>query len=150
MTRKADRYDDRGRSNEPFELRAIGVVESPLSDLSAAPKQGDEGGPDAWLDLDPALADAAFGLREGDRVVILTWLHLADRSVRSVHPRGDPAAPLTGVFATRSPARPNPIGVHEAEVAEIDGARIRVRGLEAIDGTPILDLKPALGPVDER
>ena len=129
-----------------MELRAIGVVESPLADLAAAPKQGDEGAPDAWLVFEPGVRAALDGVRPGDRVLVLTWFHRADRSVLRVHPRDDPATPMRGVFATRSPARPNPIGLHEVEVLEVDGERIRVSDMEAIDGTPVVDIKPVLRP----
>jgi tRNA-Thr(GGU) m(6)t(6)A37 methyltransferase TsaA len=132
-------------------LRPIGTVESPLSDAAAAPKQGDEGAPDAWIVLDEAVLDALEGVAVGDELIVLTWLDRADRSVLRVHPRSDPERPLTGVFATRSPDRPNPIGLHRVEVAELDGPRLRVRNLEALDGTPVLDLKPVLsGDAAER
>lgn len=125
-------------------LRAVGVVESPLTDPAAAPKQGDEGAPDAWLVFEPAVRDALDGLRPGDRVLVLTWLHRADRSVLRVHPRDDQSIPLQGVFNTRSSDRPNPIGLHEVELLAIEGLRLHVRPLEAVDGTPIVDLKPVL------
>ena len=131
-------------------VRPVGHVESPLADLDAAPKQGDEGAPDAWLVLDPALEPAMRGIEPGADVIVLTWLDRADRDVLLVHPRGDEGRPLTGVFGTRSPDRPNPIGLHRVHVLAIDGTRIRVRNLEAIDGTPIVDIKPVLGPVDDR
>jgi tRNA-Thr(GGU) m(6)t(6)A37 methyltransferase TsaA len=127
-----------------LELRRIGTVESPLRDAASAPKQGDEGAPDAWLALEPDLAEGLDGLRPRDRVVVVTWLHLADRGVLRVHPRDDPANPMRGVFATRSEDRPNPLGLHEVEIVAIDGSRLHVRGLEAIDGTPVVDLKPVL------
>lgn len=133
-----------------IELTPVGRVSSPLADPRAAPKQPDEGAPEAWLELDAAVTSAAEGLRPGDRVIVLTWLDRADRDVLRVHPRGDVSNPLTGVFATRSQDRPNPIGLHEVEIAEIDGARIRVTALEAVDGTPILDVKPVIGPVAAR
>ena len=125
-------------------LRAIGVVESALADPGEAPKQGFEGGPDADLVLDAAFADGLDGLRPGDRVVVVTWLDRADREVLRVHPRDDPANPVRGVFTTRSADRPNPIGLHTVEVLAVDGARVRVSDLEAVDGTPVLDLKIAL------
>ena len=128
----------------------VGCVESDLTDPAAAPKQGDEGAPDAWLAFDPAVAEALDGLAAGDRVIVVTWLDRADRDVLSVHPRDDPGNPLRGVFATRSADRPNPIGLHEVEVLAIEGARVLVRGLEAVDETPILDLKPVLGPAAKR
>jgi len=134
-----------------FEASAIGVVESPLTDPAAAPKQGDEGAPDAWLAIDPAFAGALEGVEAGDLLLVLTWFHLADRDVLRVHPRGDRSRPPTGVFGTRSPHRPNPIGIHRVEVLEVDGARLRVSDLEAVDGTPVVDLKPVLSAdVSER
>jgi tRNA-Thr(GGU) m(6)t(6)A37 methyltransferase TsaA len=129
-----------------IELLPIGTVESPLTDRAAAPKQGHEGAPDAWLVFEPAVLDGLDGLRRGDRVVVLTWLDRARRDVLRVHPRDDPANPEQGVFTTRSSDRPNPIGLHEVEVVSIDGRRVRVRPLEALDGTPIVDLKPVLRP----
>jgi tRNA-Thr(GGU) m(6)t(6)A37 methyltransferase TsaA len=127
-----------------YEIRPIGFVESPLVDAAAAPKQGVEGGPDAWLAFDEAVADGLADLAVGDEVIILTWLHLGDRSVTAVHPRDDPRAPLTGVFSTRSADRPNPVGLHRVRVLVVDGCRVRVSDLEAVDGTPIVDVKPAL------
>jgi tRNA-Thr(GGU) m(6)t(6)A37 methyltransferase TsaA len=134
-----------------YELRPIGAVESPLTDPATAPKQGDEGAPEAWLVFDPAVLGALGGIRAGDDVIVLTWLDRARRDVLRVHPRGDPTRPEQGVFATRSPHRPNPIGLHRVEVVSIDGSRVRVRNLEAVDGTPILDVKPLLSEeVGER
>lgn len=127
-----------------FEVIPIGLVESSLADPTAAPKQGFEGGPDAWLVLDDGVRDALDGLAAGDRVIVLTWLHRARRDVLRVHPRDDPRNPLRGVFGTRSAERPNPIGLHEVRVLQIDGARVRVSDLEAVDGTPIVDIKPVL------
>jgi tRNA-Thr(GGU) m(6)t(6)A37 methyltransferase TsaA len=121
------------------------VVESPLTDPASAPKQGDEGAPDAWLVFDPAVREGLRDLRAGDRVLVLTWLHLARRDVLRVHPRDDLAAPEQGVFSTRSSDRPNPIGLHEVEVLGVEGLRVRVGPLEAVDGTPVLDVKPVLG-----
>jgi tRNA-Thr(GGU) m(6)t(6)A37 methyltransferase TsaA len=138
-------------SADRFELAAVGKVESPLRELADAPKQGDEGAPDAWLAFEAEVLPALEGVAVGDRVLVLTWLDRADREVLQVHPRDDLSRPLTGVFATRSPGRPNPIGLHAVEVLEIDGARLRVSGLEAIDGTPVLDVKPVLrADVGER
>jgi tRNA-Thr(GGU) m(6)t(6)A37 methyltransferase TsaA len=128
-----------------YEIRPIGVVGSPLVDPASAPKQGVEGSPKAWLAFDPAMADGIRDLAVGDEVFVLTWLHLADRSVLAVHPRDDPRNPLTGVFSTRSSDRPNPIGLHRVRVLAIDGLRVRVADLEAVDGTPIVDVKPVLG-----
>jgi len=136
--------------NQPVALTPIGVVRSALTDRAEAPKQGDEGAPDAWIEVDPGVAPALDGLHPGDVVVVITWLDRADRSTLRVHPRGDQSAPELGVFATRSPDRPNPIGLHECELAAIEAGRVLVRGLEAIDGTPVLDLKPVLGPIAER
>jgi tRNA-Thr(GGU) m(6)t(6)A37 methyltransferase TsaA len=127
-----------------FEVKPIGQVESPLTDLAQAPKQGDEGAPDAWLVFGPAVTDGLEGIRVGDRVIVLTWLDRASRDVLRTRPRDDPSRPEEGVFNTRSPARPNPIGLHRVEVTSIDGGRVGVRGLEAIDGTPIVDVKPVL------
>jgi tRNA-Thr(GGU) m(6)t(6)A37 methyltransferase TsaA len=127
-----------------FEVEQIGRVESPLTDPASAPKQGDEGAPDAWLVFEPTVLEAPEGLKAGDEVVLLTWLDRASRDVLRVHPRGDTSRAQQGVFGTRSQHRPNPIGLHRVEIASIDGARVRVRNLEALDGTPILDVKPVL------
>jgi tRNA-Thr(GGU) m(6)t(6)A37 methyltransferase TsaA len=127
-----------------FELRQIGVVESSLGDVDTAPKQGGEGAPEAWIVLESAFLDGLDGIAAGDRLLVLTWLHLGDRDVLRVHPRDDVTNPLRGVFATRSASRPNPIGLHEVDVLEVDGDRLRVRPLEAVDGTPVVDLKPVL------
>jgi tRNA-Thr(GGU) m(6)t(6)A37 methyltransferase TsaA len=127
-----------------IELTPIGRVESPLTDPAAAPKQGFEGAPDAWVVLDPAVLPGLDGIRAGDAVIVLTWLDRADRDVLRVHPRDDPANPERGVFSTRSADRPNPIGLHVVEVVVVDGTRLRVRDLEALDGTPVLDLKPVI------
>ena len=134
-----------------YELRPIGRVESELADPAAAPKQGDEGAPDAWLVFDPSVAPALDGIAAGSELVLLTWLDRADRGVLRVHPRDDPARPEQGVFTTRSADRPNPIGLHRVEVLAVKGTRMRVRGLEAVDGTPVVDVKPVLGgSVQER
>jgi tRNA-Thr(GGU) m(6)t(6)A37 methyltransferase TsaA len=140
----------RAVSSEPIELRPIGWVESPLTDPASAPKQGDEGAPEAELVLAGEVAEGLRSLAEGDELVVLTWLDRARRDVLAVRPRDDPANPETGVFSTRSAGRPNPIGLHRVEIVAIDGTRLRVRNLEAVDGTPILDLKPVLGPISER
>lgn len=128
-----------------MELTPIGRVESALTDPAAAPRQADEGAPPARLLLGPEYAEGLDGLRPGDEVLVLTWLDRARRDVLSVHPRGDPARPTEGVFATRSPHRPNPIGLHRVRIDAIDGAVVSVRHLEAVDGTPVLDVKPVLG-----
>ena len=133
-----------------FQVRAVGWVDSTLSDLSAAPRQPDEGAPEAWLVFEPKMLEALRDLKAGDRIEVLTWLDRARRDVLSVHPRGDASRPLEGVFSTRSPHRPNPIGLHQVEVIAVDGRRVRVRHLEAVDGTPILDVKPVLGAAKRR
>jgi tRNA-Thr(GGU) m(6)t(6)A37 methyltransferase TsaA len=130
--------------SELVELTPIGRVESPLTDPASAPKQGSEGAPEAWLAFEPGVREGLADVRPGEEVIVLTWLDRARRDVLRVHPRDDPANPLRGVFSTRSADRPNPIGLHRVEVASVDGVRIRVRNLEAVDGTPILDLKPVL------
>jgi tRNA-Thr(GGU) m(6)t(6)A37 methyltransferase TsaA len=134
-----------------YQLTVIGRVSSPLIELDEAPRQGDEGAPDAWLEFEPAVLDALDGIEPGDRILVLTWLDRADRDLLVVHPRGDTSRPPTGVFATRSPHRPNPIGLHRVEVLSVDGPRVKVRDLEALDGTPIVDVKPVLSEeVSER
>src|SRR5262245_35531434 len=130
---------------QSFELRPIGSVESALTDPVAAPLQADEGAPAAWLVFEPHVSEALRSIRAGDELLLLTWLDRGRRDVLSVHPRGDPSRPAEGVFSTRSPHRPNPIGLHRVEVTAVDGLRLRVRQLEALDGTPILDVKPILG-----
>jgi tRNA-Thr(GGU) m(6)t(6)A37 methyltransferase TsaA len=129
-----------------YELHPIGWVESPLLDRAAAPLQGDEGAPAAWLVFDEAVSEGLSDLQPGSEIIVLTWLHQARRDVLSVHPRGNPMNPEQGVFSTRSPDRPNPIGLHRVKVVAIDANRIQVRDLEAINGTPILDVKPVLDP----
>jgi tRNA-Thr(GGU) m(6)t(6)A37 methyltransferase TsaA len=133
-------------SHKSIELTPIGSVESSLTDRETAPKQGDEGAPDAWLVFEPSVVEGLQGISAGDRVIVLTWLDRAARDVLRVHPRDDLSRPLEGVFNTRSSDRPNPIGLHEVEVLAIDGERVRVRSLEALDGTPIVDVKPVLQP----
>ena len=126
------------------DLRPIGVIRGSLVSRKGAPKQGSEGAPDAWLVVEDWVADALRGLAVGDEVIVITWLHLARRDVLEVHPRSDPRNPLTGVFATRSPDRPNPLGLHPVVVRAIDGTRLRIGPIEAIDGTPVVDIKPVL------
>ena len=133
-----------------MELVTIARVESPLKDRAQAPKQGDEGAPDAWLRFEPAVTDALDGLAAGDDVLVLTWLDRARRDVLRVHPRSDPARPEQGVFNTRSPDRPNPVGLHRVRILAVDGLRVHVGGLEALDGTPVIDVKPVIGGIDER
>ena len=137
-------------SGSGYTVRPIGWVESPLALPEEAPKQGDEGAPDAWLVFDEAMADGLRDVEVGSELLVLTWLDRARRDVLAVHPRDDRSRPLTGVFSTRSPDRPNPLGLHRVGVLEIDGLRFRVQDLEALDGTPILDVKPLLGPAPER
>lgn len=136
--------------DETFVAHPVGRVESTLTELGDAPRQGDEGAPAAVLVIEPDLGDALQGLEVGAHLVVLTWLHRADRGVLRVHPRDEAGRPLTGVFATRSPDRPNPIGLHRVTVLGIEGNRLRVSNLEAVHGTPVLDLKPVLGGVGER
>jgi tRNA-Thr(GGU) m(6)t(6)A37 methyltransferase TsaA len=133
-----------------FELNPIGSVESPLADLDDAPRQGDEGAPEAWLVFDEAVAEAVADIAAGDEILVLTWLDRGRRDVLRVHPRGEASRPPLGVFSTRSPDRPNPIGLHRVGVLEVDGTRLRVRDLEALHGTPIVDVKPVLGDVGDR
>lgn len=127
-----------------YELRPIGWVESPLTDPERAPRQGDEGAPAAWVVIEPSYGDAMRDLSVGAQAIVVTWLHRAARDVLVTHPRGDHTRPEQGVFSTRSPDRPNPIGLHTVQIITIDGTRIRVRHLEAINGTPVIDLKPVL------
>ncbi|MGI5157718.1 tRNA (N6-threonylcarbamoyladenosine(37)-N6)-methyltransferase TrmO [Microbispora sp. CA-102843] len=132
-----------------FTVRPVGVVRSILTDRTEAPRQGREGAPDAWLEIETAVAEALDGMTAGDEVLVLTWFHEADRETLRVHPRGEMSNPLTGVFATRSPDRPNPIGLHRVTVLEADPVRgLRVHPIEAIDGTPVLDIKPVLDAVE--
>jgi tRNA-Thr(GGU) m(6)t(6)A37 methyltransferase TsaA len=130
-------------------LTVIGHVESPLTDPALAPKQGTEGGPDAWLVFRDPVRDGLRELAPGDEIIVLTWLHRADRAVLRIHPRDDPARPRMGVFSTRSADRPNPIGLHRVRILAVDGLRLHVRDMEAVDGTPIIDVKPVLS-VAER
>jgi len=135
----------------PIGVNPIGMVESPLTNPDAAPRQADEGAPEAWLVFEPEILEGLRGIRPGDKVIVITWLDRARRDVLSVHPRGDTSRALEGVLSTRSPHRPNPIGLHEVEITAVDGRRFRVRHLEAIDGTPIIDVKPILSvSVSER
>ncbi|MFN2607241.1 MAG: tRNA (N6-threonylcarbamoyladenosine(37)-N6)-methyltransferase TrmO [Acidimicrobiales bacterium] len=129
-----------------FGVTPIGRVASPLRDPTSAPKQGGEGAPEATLVFEPEVLDGLRDVRAGDRLVVLTWLHLARRDILCVHPRDDRTQSERGVFSTRSADRPNPIGLHTVEVLAVDGLRLRVGHLEAVDGTPILDVKPLLGP----
>lgn len=137
-------------SDGPYQLRPIGFVESSLRTREAAPRQGDEGAPEASIVFEHDVADGLSDIRPGTHMLVLTWLDRARRDVLRVHPRGDRARPEEGVFSTRSPDRPNPIGVHRVEVVAIAGTRVRVRNLEALDGTPVLDVKPVLDRGLER
>lgn len=126
------------------------MVSSRLTERAAAPRQGDEGAPEAWLVFTPAVAAGLADLAPGDEILVLTWLDRADRDVLAVRPRDDPARPLTGVFSTRSADRPNPVGLHRVTVLAVDGRRVRVDRLEALDGTPVIDIKPVLDPARDR
>jgi tRNA-Thr(GGU) m(6)t(6)A37 methyltransferase TsaA len=135
-------------SNQPGELslRLIGRIRSALRRLDEAPRQGSEGAPDAWLEVAPSFARGLHGLAAGDQIIIVTWLHHADRDVLEVHPRDDLAMPLAGVFATRSADRPNPLGLHRVTIREVSGVRLRIGPIEAVDNTPVVDIKPVLDP----
>jgi len=136
--------------SDAFELHPIGWVESPLVDRAGAPRQGSEGSPDAWIAF---VEDVGSGLRDlqvGAEILVLTWLHHADRSVLVTHPRSDPSRPELGIFSTRSPDRPNPVGLHRVRVLAVDGCRVQVGDLEAIDGTPVIDVKPVLPSTTDR
>ncbi|MEW1586200.1 tRNA (N6-threonylcarbamoyladenosine(37)-N6)-methyltransferase TrmO [Micromonospora vinacea] len=137
-------------SDDAYLLHPVGRVASSLTDAASAPRQGDEGAPTAWLVFHPQVERALRDLRVGAELLVLTWLDRARRDVLAVHPRGDENRPETGVFSTRSPHRPNPIGLHRVRVLAVDGLRLEVADLEALDGTPILDVKPVLGAADER
>ncbi len=124
-----------------MELKQIGIVRSSLTNRWTAPKQGCEGAPAAQVVMDPAYGEALQGLRQGSRVLLFTWLHEADRDTLLVHPRGDESRAMRGVFSTRSPDRPNPIGLHDVTITDIQGLVLTVEPLEAIDGTPVIDIK---------
>jgi tRNA-Thr(GGU) m(6)t(6)A37 methyltransferase TsaA len=132
-------------SIDPYMLRPVGFVRSKLKRREDCPKQGHEGAPDAWVEVDPAFSDGLDGIISGSEIILVTWLHEATRTILTLHPRDNPENPLRGVFATRSPNRPNPVGLHRVEVLELDvQGRLRVRPLEALDGTPVIDIKPVL------
>ena len=133
-----------------FQIEPIGWVESPLTERAQAPRQGDEGAPAAWLVFDPQVADGLRDIAPGTEIIVLTWLDRADRGVLVTRPRSDPARPPTGVFSTRSPDRPNPIGLHRVRVLAVEGLRIQVGPLEALDKTPVIDVKPVLDAAAER
>lgn len=143
--RPGEMADDLGT----YTLSPIGVVRSSLEDRGRAPKQGSEGAPDAWIELAPSVHDGLERIDAGDELIVITWLHESRRDVLKVHPRGETSASLTGVFATRSPDRPNPLGLHPVTVLEIVGNRLKVGPLEAIDGTPVVDIKPARPASDD-
>ena len=136
------------RATEVFSIQPIGHIHSTLRTRAEAPRQGDEGAPDAWLEVEAAFARGLSGIAAGDEVVLITWLHRADRDVLQVHPRDDPRVALAGVFATRSPDRPNPLGLHHVTVREISGTRLRIGPIEAIDGTPVVDIKSSTAGLD--
>jgi tRNA-Thr(GGU) m(6)t(6)A37 methyltransferase TsaA len=131
-------------ATDTYELTPIGVVRSTLIRRDQAPKQGSEGAPDAWIDVAPSMEEGLDGLVVGQAIIVVTWFHQSHRDVLKLHPRGDPNLPLTGVFATRSPDRPNPLGLHRVTILELTGNSLKVGPLEAIDGTPIVDIKPVL------
>ena len=127
-----------------YSLAAIGFLHSPLKQRGEAPNQGREGAPGAWLEVNASVAEGLEGIEVGDEIIVITWLHQAQRDILKVHPRGDETVPLAGVFATRSPDRPNPLGLHRVKVLSIAGERLQVGPIEAIDGTPVVDIKPVL------
>jgi tRNA-Thr(GGU) m(6)t(6)A37 methyltransferase TsaA len=139
-----DQPQKSGRAPYAAQLRPIGIVRSQLKDRLTAPNQGNEGAPDAWIALTPSVVEGLQGIDVGHELIVITWLHEARRDVLKVHPRGNTSRPLAGVFATRSPDRPNPLGLHRVTVREVVGRELRVGPLEAIDGTPVVDMKPVL------
>ena len=145
-----ERQTRKAETKNSLELRPIGVIRSKLKERSQAPKQGSEGAPDAWLEVHPFAAQALDGVAVGDELVVLTWLHRADRDTFKVRPRSDPKRRLAGVFATRSPDRPNPIGLHQVTVRKISKQRLRIGPIEAINGTPVIDIKPVLCEAQKR
>jgi len=133
-----------------YEVVPVGWVKSPLTEMARAPMQADEGAPPAWLVFEADVADAIRDLRPGTEIIVLTWLDRADRSVLLTIPRDDPRNPMTGVFSTRSPNRPNPVGLHRVRVIAVDGLRVHVDHLEALDGPPLIDVKPVLDEIADR
>ena len=142
--------DRAGRAPHAYEVRPVAWVESPLKHRAQAPRQGSEGAPQAWLVVEPDVAEAIRDLRAGEQVIVLTWLDRACRDELATVPGDNPASPPLGVFSTRSPDRPNPIGLHRAQIVAVEGLRILVSELEALDGTPVIDIKPVIDPVAER
>jgi len=140
------RASTKAKLAERAQLHPVGVIRSTIKQRSDAPRQAAEGAPDAWLEIHSFATDALDGLAAGDELIVITWLHRARREVLKVHPRSDPRNPLTGVFATRSPDRPNPLGLHRVTLREVAGNRLRIGPIEAIDGTPVVDIKPVLCP----
>jgi tRNA-Thr(GGU) m(6)t(6)A37 methyltransferase TsaA len=139
-----------GAATPRLDVVPVGWVESPLVERTQAPRQGDEGAPPAWLVFEARIGEAIRDLHVDDEIIVITWLDRADRDVLSTRPRDEPGRPVVGVFSTRSPDRPNPIGLHRVKILAVEGLRILVSDLEALDGTPIVDVKPVLGPIEER
>jgi tRNA-Thr(GGU) m(6)t(6)A37 methyltransferase TsaA len=127
-----------------YTIKPIGIIHSGLVSCEAAPHQGNEGAPDAWLEINMMFAEALEGIKAGNEIIVITWFHKAHRDTLKVHPRGNKGMPLKGAFATRSPDRPNPLGLHRVTVLETTGNRLRVGPIEAVDGTPVIDIKPVL------
>jgi tRNA-Thr(GGU) m(6)t(6)A37 methyltransferase TsaA len=148
-TKPASRLKSK-KGNSRVQLRPIGFIRSSVKMRSQAPRQGGEGAPDVWLDVEPRVADGLDRMAVGDKIIVITWLHQARRNVLKVHPRSDPEQRLTGVFATRSPDRPNPLGLHLVTIRKIVKNRLRVGPIEAIDGTPVVDIKPMLCGVQDH
>jgi tRNA-Thr(GGU) m(6)t(6)A37 methyltransferase TsaA len=142
-------HEEHTRTSEEIVLRPIGVIRSPIVNRADAPKQGYEGAPDVLLEVDPSFSEALVGVIAGQDLIVITWLNRGKRDVLKAHPRSDPSRPLTGVFALRSPDRPNPLGLHRVTLRAIEENRLRIGPLEAIDGTPVVDLKPVLSAVDD-
>jgi tRNA-Thr(GGU) m(6)t(6)A37 methyltransferase TsaA len=140
---KVARKHAMSETSREAKLYPIGVIRSTIQTRAQAPKQGPDGAPDAWLEVNESVAEGLDGLRRGDKLIVLTWLHCAHRDVLKVHPRSDPERRLTGVFATRSPDRPNPIGIHPVTIRDVHENRLRIGPIEVIDGTPVIDIKPA-------
>lgn len=143
------RLKARSEDGRRARLRPIGVIRSILKTRGEAPKQGSEGAPDAWIEVSPFAAQGLDGLVAGNEIIVVTWLHRARRDVLTVHPRSDRRRPLTGVFATRSPDRPNPLGLHQVKVRKVAKNRLRIGPIEAIDGTPLIDIKPVLSGLED-